>query len=63
MSVKVTVKCEIEIPIGLWNINSTFEELAKIAKKEGLEKLHKLVRDIGGRVIGEPKPVMTVMEE
>ena len=62
-SVKVRVRCVVDVPIGQWSADSTMEELSKIAIREGLEKLQQMVQKEGGAVYGTPKPVFVMVEE
>lgn len=61
-TVKVRVRCVVDLPVGHWGSDSNIDELTKIAKREGIEKLQKIMRDNHGGVYGEPSVVFVMCE-
>lgn len=53
-SVKVRIRCIVDLPVGSWGADVTFDELSEQVKKEGVEKLQRIMRDSHGSVYGNP---------
>ena len=62
-SVTARIKCEVEVPVGNWNRSATFNELSDKVRREGIEILCKILKDHGGRVVGIPCVLFTMVEE
>jgi hypothetical protein len=61
--VKVRVRCVVDIPVGTWSEGAEFTALSEQAKREGLNKLRKIMQEHHGAVYGEPKVVFVMCEE
>ena len=62
-TVKVRVRCVVDIPVGSWDGDCDLASLSDTAKKEGLQSLQKIMRKNDGAVYGEPKVVFVMCEE
>lgn len=62
-TVKVRVRCIVDIPIGTWSDGETLQHLSEVGRREGLEKLEKIMRDNNGAVCGVPTVVVVIVEE
>lgn len=62
-TVKARIQCVVDIPVDHWDANSKFADLATIVKREGANKLHNLIKQQGGAIIGEPTCIFVVIEE
>jgi hypothetical protein len=74
MAVKGTIiahiKCVVEIHVGNWGGGNTdLEKLAEQVKREGKNKLQRLLsgkaleEPQGGKIIGEPQVIFILLEE
>ncbi len=63
-SIKARVQCTIEIPVGTWSGGTTdLDQLTEQVRKEGADKIIKLVATEHGRMIGSPRVMFVVLEE
>lgn len=64
-SIKARVQCTIEIPVGTWSGGGTtdLDQLTEQVRKEGADKIIKLVALEHGRIIGSPRVMFVVLEE
>lgn len=62
LTVWARVQVTVEVPVGPWPANATFEEVCKTAVREGPEVVATQLRT-HGRVIGEPKVEIVMAKE
>lgn len=64
VSAKARIRCEVEIEVGTWDGNGTFDELHDQVAREGVRALENMESRGGGKlkVIGTPTVVMVTTE-
>lgn len=61
MSTVTRIQCLIEVPGSSYGADWTMGDIAKQAKRGGLEAIQKMVKAHGGRTIGEPT-IVTIID-
>ena len=63
-SIKARITCCVEIEVGVWSGGMTdVGSLADQVRKEGKNKLQKILQENGGCVVGSPRVLFMVMME
>lgn len=62
ISAAVKVTLQVEVHVGSWAPQETFEGLREQAIREAKAKLHRLIDKNGCRIVGEPKSMSVVLE-
>lgn len=62
--IKARVHCRIEIPVGTWSGGQTdLDQLTDQVRREGTEKIRKMVREVGGSLVDTPLVFFIVLQE
>lgn len=62
--IKARVHCRIEIPVGTWNGGQTdLDLLTDQVRKEGAEKIRRMVQEVGGSLVDTPQVFFIVLNE
>lgn len=63
MSVRMKIRVEVEVPVGLWSDDTSFQQVREQVKNEGVNIVRAAAEKLGWRVTGAPRVVAMVMEE
>lgn len=62
--IRARVQCTVDIPVGVWGGGNTdLDALAEQVRREGLEKVRKMIQAGQGRVVGEPRVTFIILTE
>ena len=61
--VKVRVRCVVDISVGVWGDDSQLNLLREQARKEGLDKIRRIMAENHGAVYGESKVIFVMVDE
>jgi len=60
-SIKVRIRCVVDLPVGIWNRSCSMEDLKEQAIREGKEKLTRIMKEQGGTLYSEPTAIYVMV--
>jgi hypothetical protein len=63
VSAHASIQVCVQIPVGTWDAQATFESLNEQVKREGLQILRDLLKQKQGVIVGEPTMRIVMINE